>query len=423
MPERSPQMRERQTSEDVADLALVTLDDLRRQGIRRFGPNPNEMPAGLIRLADVPAQRIDWLWRDRLARKKITVLDGDPGLGKSTVTLDIAARISTGAAFPGETVTRPPGSVLILSAEDDAADTLRPRADAAGGDPGRICIRQFVPEWDGRLESPITERPVSIPEDIPALEADIRAFGADLLIIDPFVAYLPASIDSHKDQDVRRALSQFKNLAERTGIAILLIRHLSKAVGASALMRGGGSVGIIGAARFGLLVARDPDDPARRLIATTKSNLAIESETIAYRLESVEGTDVARVVWDGTSQLRADELVRPPEDEAEKQDRSFAEEWLRETLANGSVPARDIERDGGKAGLTPKMLRTARVKLGVVVKRVGFGSGSHIDWSLPDPIHADRNPIDALDAPVCIPREPRASRASMSEPDDDRMEF
>lgn len=342
---------------------------------------PSAMLPGLIRLIDIEKQRIEWLWPNRLALGKITVWDGDPGLGKSTTTLDIAARVSAGRSLPGQSTGRGPAGVVLLGAEDDPGDTIRPRLEAAGADLTRVCIRQSVPDGSGGLSDKVYDRAPSIPLDLPTIEADIVAIGASLLIVDPLMAFLGAGIDGHKDQDVRRALSALKTMAERTRVAVVLVRHLSKAVGAPALMRGGGSIGIIGAARFGLLVARDPEDPDRRLIAVTKSNLAVEAETLAYRLESVEATDVARVVWDGISNLRADELVRPPEDEQNRVERNHAVEFLHDSLHHGARPANDVKRDARDEGISDKQLRTAREKLGIKPAKSSV-TGPWM-WSLP----------------------------------------
>src|SRR5262249_22936941 len=151
----------------------------------------------------------------------------------------------------------------------DAADTIRPRLEAAGADLDRIHIFHAV-RREGHEVIP------SLPENLPELERAIRDRHAELVVIDPLMAYLGGGVDAHRDQDVRRALAPLAKMVERTGAAGLAVRHLNKggASGGNPLYRGGGSIGIIGAARSGLLVARDPDDPERRVFAVTKSNLA-----------------------------------------------------------------------------------------------------------------------------------------------------
>src|ERR687890_334782 len=212
-------------------------------------------PVGTL-LSEVEPEQVEWLWPGRLPLGKLSVLDGDPGLGKSVLTLDVAARVSAGLELPDGQRCEPAG-VVLLSAEDGLADTVRPRLDAAGADTQRVVALSSVP--DGK-----TERSLSIPEDLPALERAIRRVEASLVVVDPVMAFLSGNTNSHKDQDVRRALAPLAKLAERTGAAILIVRHLNKASGGETTHRGGGSIGIIGAARSGLVVAEDPEDPEWR---------------------------------------------------------------------------------------------------------------------------------------------------------------
>ena len=230
------------------------------------------------RLADVQPERVSWLWPGRIPVGKLVTLDGDPGLGKSTLALDITATITTAGTWPDGSICGYPGAVLLMSAEDGLADTVRPRLDAAGADVTKVHAVDGVPvDADGTLRPPTLA-------DVLALEEAIHRTGARLLVIDVVMAYLPDGTDSHKDQDIRRVLSRLAALADRTGCTVLLLRHLNKAKGGDPLYRGGGSIGIVGAARAGLLVAPDPDDPERRVLASVKSNLGPAPESLAYRL-------------------------------------------------------------------------------------------------------------------------------------------
>ena len=205
--------------------------------------------AGIL-LADVTPERVAWLSRGRLAVGKITMVDGDPGLGKSTAMIELAARITRGEALPDGEKGRPRG-VVIMSAEDGIADTIRPRAEVAGADLRHIRI--LAEKADGSLPT--------IPEDIPLIEATLMAMDAALLVVDPLVAFLGWKVNVSRDQDVRRALAPLKAMAERCGVAVVLLRHLNKQLLTNALYRGGGSIGIIGGARFGLMFAYDLEDP------------------------------------------------------------------------------------------------------------------------------------------------------------------
>src|SRR4029079_8173039 len=171
---------------------------------------------------------------------------GDPGLGKSSLTLDMAARISTGRPMPGALdAQRPPADVVLLSAEDGLADTVRPRLEAAGADLTRIFAMDAVPTGPGR-----PGRPPVFPDDVGWLHDLIVMKGVRFVIIDPLMAFLGLSVNAMNDQNVRRALFPLSRLAETTGAVILVVRHLNKNTQGSALYRGGGSIGIIGAARI-----------------------------------------------------------------------------------------------------------------------------------------------------------------------------
>jgi RecA-family ATPase len=202
-------------------------------------------------LSSVEPEEVSWLWPSWLALGKLALVDGDPGLGKSATTLDLAARVSAGKAFPDGSPCEP-GGVVLLTAEDGLADTIRPRLDAAGADTSKILSLATVTDENGH------ERLLSIPEDLGLLEKGIRRVEARLVVVDPLMAFLSGETNSHRDQDVRRALAPLARLAERTGACVLVIRHLNKAAANNPLYRGGGSIGIIGAARMAFVVGKDP---------------------------------------------------------------------------------------------------------------------------------------------------------------------
>ncbi|MEJ7872821.1 MAG: AAA family ATPase, partial [Rubrobacteraceae bacterium] len=246
-------------------------------------------------LSDVKPERVRWLWDGRIVLGKLNLVDGDPGTGKSAATTDLAARVSVGKPWPDGSECRA-GGVVLLSAEDGLADTIRPRFDAAGGDPSKAVAVSTVPDAEGN------ERQIAIPDDLPTIEAAIERVGALLVVVDPLMAFLPGDVNSHRDQDIRRALAPLARLAERTGAAVVVVRHLNKGVGGNALYRGGGSIGIVGAARSGLLIAKHPEDESRRVLASIKSNLAAPAPSLVFELASTE-TGAVRVDWKGESGL------------------------------------------------------------------------------------------------------------------------
>jgi putative DNA primase/helicase len=331
-----------------------------------------EESAGVLeapKVAYVRAERVRWLWPRRIPFGKVTVIDGDPGLGKSTAALDIAARVSTASPLPDGSRLEYPASVLVMSAEDAIADTIRPRLEAAGADLHRIAVFRAVKER-------ASARPPELPGDLPHLESLIEEDDAQFVIVDPLMAFLAGSIDAHRDQDVRRALYALSTTAERTGVALLIIRHLNKAPGGSPLYRGGGSIGIIGAARAGLLVAPDPGDEKRRILASTKSNLSEKPASLAYRIVGDEEHDCARIVWEGTSDLRAEDLLNPPRETK----RDAAAEFLESALLGGPVLARELYDLAEAEGISDRTLRRAKEELGVKAFRRGeegqVGGGS-----------------------------------------------
>jgi hypothetical protein len=347
--------------------------------------------ARLVYLADVTPTPVHWLWPGRIPLGKVTIVDGDPGLGKSTLLLDVGARLTTGSPMPDGVASDVEGTpgMVILSAEDGLDDTIRPRLDAAGADSRRVVALTGVQDNPGQPGSP--ERLPTL-ADVEAIRSAIVAVTAKLVVIDPFMAYLPGRVDSAKDQDVRSVLARLAHLADETGAALVLIRHLNKYQSTNVLYRGGGSIGIIGAARSGLLVAKDPDDPSggRRVVAQTKTNLSGERPAMAYRLiPNSEGS--VTVAWEGATEHTAERLLADPQSHEDRTATADAIEWLRDTLSHGPRPSRDVEADASRSDISPKVLRRAREKLGINPRREGFGPGSRVIWGLPGA------PIDALE--------------------------
>lgn len=341
----------------------------------RSGPQP--LPT--VRLADVMPESVCWLWPGRIPLGKLSVLDGDPGLGKSTLTLAIIAAVTGGPPLPGEQTGAPPRAAILASVEDGLADTIRPRLDAAGADLTRV---HAVPLAQG----------LRIPDDVERLAATARRDGAAVLVIDPLMAVLSASHNSHRDQDVRGALAPLAVMAEDTGCAVLIVRHLNKGgQGSSALYRGGGSIAIAGAARSVLLLGQDPAEEGVRILARTKCNLAPPVPSLRLRL--VQAGEVARIEWAGESELGADDLLqeRRQETTEERSALKEAEGVLHSILAHGPVPSKEVEEQAKEVGVSARTLRRARKAIGVRVRREGGterGSG-HWIWTLPDVIQEE----------------------------------
>ena len=182
---------------------------------------------------------------------------------------------------------------------------------------------------------------------------------------------------------------------------MVVVRHMNKGQG-SALYRGSGSIGIVGAARAGLLVAPDPDDEGRRVLAVSKSNLGPKTSSLAYKIIEDERYKVARVVWDGASKHTASDLVRARVDEDEAPALAEAMRVLKEILADGPLAAGNVKRMAATAGVAERTLQRARHALGVTARRQGFGPGGHYEWSMPadppTPMAQGTHGMDAMDA-------------------------
>jgi hypothetical protein len=322
----------------------------------------------------VPAP-VAWLWEPYLARGKLAVLDGDPGVGKSFALLDLAARLSRGGPLPDGRPLDRPHVTLMLSAEDAAADTLRPRAEAAGAD----------------LDLIVLVRPGSVvrfPDDMAALEDLALAHRPDLIVLDPLAAFVPPALTASHDPSVRAALAPLAALAEVLDCAVVLVRHLTKAGGPRSLYRGLGSIGITGVIRTGLLIARHPDDPALRVFTQTKSNVGRPGPTLGFRFQPTEGGHAA-LTWTGPLDLSADEVCGPGESPA-KRPRQRAVEWLRAQLANGPRKAADVIAAATAAGIAERTLDRVKKDLRVQARQVRRDGQKEWEWS--DPALKDRVP-------------------------------
>jgi hypothetical protein len=330
-------------------------------------------------LSTVNPEQVSWLWPGRIPLGKLTILDGDPGLGKSVLTLTLAAMVTAGQSMPFAErepgVDPDPAGVVLLSAEDGLDDTIRPRLDAAGADVERVLALDRIPDRNH-------DRLPVLPADVGYIRMAIRRVGAKLVVIDPLTAFLGSDTNAHKDQDCRRALHPLAVVAQETGAAVVVVRHLNKAAGGSPLYRGGGSIGIIGAARSGLLVARDPDNPDRRVLASTKSNLARLPASIAFDL-STAGNGALRIGWIGPSPHTAESLLAAPRDDEDRDAVAEALDVLRTILDGGSRPANDVKREARKAGVSERTLARAKTLLGVRAIRLGYGCAGQWHWSLP----------------------------------------
>jgi hypothetical protein len=319
----------------------------------------------IVRLSDVTAEPVSWLWPGRIPFGKLSTIEGNPGLGKSTLTLDLAARLTTGRPFPDGDSQEAAG-VVILSAEDGLADTIRPRLEAAGADLNRIYALTAVRLQNGEEVLP------AISENLQQIEQEVVRTGARLVIIDPLMAYLGGKTDSYKDQDIRRVLAPLARMASDTQAAVVLVRHLRKSGDGGAIQAGGGSIGIIGAARSGLLVGQHPDDPDLRVVAPIKANLSRMACPLAYRIaeKRIETGEAPYLEWQAEPvSFSADDLLG-----AGKGDHSLlgeAESFLQKLLSLGPLASNEVEHLARENGISTRTLDRARKRLGVKARLVG----------------------------------------------------
>jgi len=375
-------------------------------GLTEGRPSASAGHAVTVRVADVARRQVGWLWPGRVPAGKLTLVAGDPGIGKSLMALDMAARTTTGRPWPdaedvergsvedgsqgagdhpdscapvglpdraavdtagqasrgtaGASPSRQPGSVILLSAEDDVADTIRPRLEAAGADLRRVVILQSV--WRPG-PSGTTDGPFSLAADLDALEGVIQRTGdVRLVIIDPLGAYLGRT-DSHKDSQVRSLLGFLGKLAERRGVAILAVTHLNKNAAKSVLYRAMGSLAFVAAARAVWAVVRDPELPGRHLFLPVKCNLAGQVMGLAYTIaDSREFPGTPVIAWEREPvALGADEaMAAQPSGPGAVTERQQAAAWLRELLAAGPVPAREVKRRADEAGFSWATIKRAK---------------------------------------------------------------
>lgn len=338
------------------------------------GPEPTPQHGKLIRAADVEPERVSWLWPGRLPAGKIVLLDGDPGLGKSTITLDIAARVTTGDVMPDESTSHltEPASVLLLSSEDGFADTIVPRFKAADGDLQRLLM------W------PKDNLP-RIPSDVDEIKRLAISNHVKLLIIDPLIDFIASKLKSERDQDMRQALSPLAAMAEETGCTVLGIRHLKKDRSeTNAVYRGGGSIGISGAARVGLLVSRlaGSDDETECALAVFKNNLAPSAKSLTYRIEQQSGS--SRIRWTGESALFANDLLASTNRSVEASAVDIAAMFLQKRLEDGERhTVKQVVQDAASKGIAGDTLKRAKRLLGVEMEHTGFGENTINYWRLP----------------------------------------
>jgi putative DNA primase/helicase len=338
------------------------------------------------RASEIVACEVAWLWDQRLALGKLSVLAGPAGQGKSLFTADLAGRVSRGE-LDGHLLGQP-AAVVLITGEDDPQDTIKPRLLAAGADVERVLLVDHAGQ-DG------SRSPLTLPQDADGLAQTIAEHAVRLVIVDPIVSFLDDGYDAYKNQKVRRALAPLHEAAQRLACAVLLVLHPNKTQTNDPAVRIGESYAFQALSRSVLVLGPDPKDPdgergSRKALAVAKSNLAAAgSHALGFEIEPVEiDTDdgsiaTQRVQLTGPREdLQARDLLGPSSDGGRL---DAATDWLAGELQDGPRPAREITKAAKAAGYSPATLRRAKRSLGIRSERVGgLADDGAWQWALPD---------------------------------------
>ena len=325
---------------------------------------------GWVSIADVQPKEVEWLWKPYIPLGKLTLFDGDPGVGKSWATCALVTAITHGGGLPDVPPTEP-RKVIMLSAEDGLDDTIRPRLEAMGAELSRVIARNKAMTFDEK--------------GISQLEAHVRKVNPALIVIDPLFAFVGGRTDIYRDNEARTVTTPLAELAQSHACAIVAVRHLTKQQ-QKAIYAGGGSMAFIGAARSALLFGHDANDPQKCGFVHAKCNLAPKGDAIGYRIERT-ADERGRFQWTGKSDLTAEKILATPNAGGSGEQTATAEarDFLREMLRGGRATAAEIYREAKSAGIADITLRRAKRALRVQARRMSKGNdgGGAWFWELP----------------------------------------
>lgn len=353
---------------DVSDWLAAggTVAELERLASEAPEYKPKESDISLVCIAEVEPETVSWLWLPFIPLGKLTLLEGDPGIGKSWVSLAIATAVSLGNGLPGAETTEPQ-AVLLASAEDGLGDTIRPRFDAMAANVRNVhAIKGALDFSNGGLA---------------ILEGYIEHVRPALVIIDPLVAYIGAGVDIHRANEVRTVMAKLADMAEKHVCAILAVRHLTKGGTLKPIYRGLGSIDFAAACRSVLMAGCDPNNPQKRGIVQIKSNLAPMGQAIGFELRD------GGFYWTGESDLTAARILAVEDTGEGKSARDEAADFLRDELRDGPVEAAQVWRDAREVGLSEITVKRAKAMLGIITRRqgeTGKRGGGKFTWELPD---------------------------------------
>ena len=321
----------------------------------------------LIHMEDVVSKEVEWLWYPYIPYGKITIIEGDPGEGKTTLVLKLAAALSRGLPLPcDDDKEYEPIRIIYQTAEDGIEDTIKPRLEKAGADCSMIRV---IDETDKEL---------SMTDD--RLEQAIIETKARLIILDPIQAYIGATVDMYRANEIRPVLKHLGIIAEKHNCAIILIGHMNKASGSKSTYRGLGSIDIQATARSVLLVARLRDKPNIRIMAHDKSSLAPAGDAIGFEMTEDDG-----MVCIGPYDITIDELLSGNEGRGKKK-LDIAENFIKEYFgSNKVIPSNEIMMEATKRSIKRNTLLSAKKKLGITSDKEKAEDGTiYWTWVMPE---------------------------------------
>lgn len=321
----------------------------------------------LIHMEDVVSKEVEWLWYPYIPYGKITIIEGDPGEGKTTLVLKLAAALSRGLPLPcDDDKEYEPIHIIYQTAEDGIEDTIKPRLEKAGADCSMIRV---IDETDKEL---------SMTDD--RLEQAIIETKARLIILDPIQAYIGATVDMHRANEIRPVLKHLGIIAEKHNCAIIPIGHMNKASGSKSTYRGLGSIDIQATARSVLLVARLRDKPNIRIMAHDKSSLAPAGDAIGFEMTEDNG-----MVCIGPYDITIDELLSGNEGRGKKK-LDIAENFIKEYFgSNKVIPSNEIMMEAAKRSIKRNTLLSAKKKLGITSDKEKAEDGTiYWTWVMPE---------------------------------------
>lgn len=312
----------------------------------------------LIPMSEIQTEEVKWLWYPYIPLGKLTIIQGDPGEGKTSFVLAVIAALTKGEALPECDAAMGPMNVIYQTAEDGLADTIKPRLESAGAD----CTRVLVIDESKQELTLCDER----------LEQAIRETEAKLIVLDPLQAYLGSEVDMHRANEVRPVLKRIAAVAERTQCAVVLIGHMNKAQGLKSGYRGLGSIDFRASARSVLLVGRLKSGDTVRVVAQDKNSLAPEGPSIAFELHPEYGFQ-----WKGICDATVDDVLGGS---GQVQTKTMQMEDELKRLLTGSVAAEDILSHAKRMGISERTLMIAKKNLGVISEK----RGGQWYWRLPE---------------------------------------